>query len=101
MFEETLSNHLLANSLWELEWCYEWTSGCVVSGVCLDKPSKPYYLLLEAVELHCALKKRREQNRSPLPLIFIWKMSHNFLIILSHLLFQYLNLYLSMFSYHP
>lgn len=45
--EETLSNHLLANSPWELGWCYEWTSGCVeflslpqISGVSLDKLSK-------------------------------------------------------------
>lgn len=61
-----LSNHLLANSLWELGWCYEWTFGCVefpalpqISGVSLDKPSKVALSLVGRSEVTLLLKEKR------------------------------------------
>lgn len=69
MLEETLPDHLLAGTPWELGWCCEWTSGCAdqLSCMFLWRPWTNHlrllYLLMEAIKLCYSLKAKRKEKK--------------------------------------
>lgn len=70
MLEETLPDHLLAGTPWELGWCCEWTSGCAefpallqVSVASLDKPSKVALSLDGSNKVVLFLKGKKKRKK--------------------------------------